>query len=113
MKIIKKAINVYEKNITMKSSLKFFITGCYYDFSNICYILKKYEECKLSIDKGINTYFDGLEIHQPGWFTLYTLKGKLNYFIYKNKQQACKDWSRAGELGDENAYDYIKQYCNK
>lgn len=109
----KKAIAIYEKNISSRSFLKFSITDYYYDFSNICYFLKKYEECKLSIDKGIKTYFDGIEYYHPTWFKLYTLKGYLNYFIYKNKQQACKDWSRAGELGDNDAYDYIKKYCNR
>jgi hypothetical protein len=109
----KKAINIYEKNIKSRSFFKYSITDYYYDFSNICYFLKKYDECKLSIDKGINSYFNGLENYIPTWFKLYTLKGHLNYFIFKNKQQACKDWSKAGELGDKDAYDYIKQYSNK
>ena len=27
--------------------------------------------------------------------------------------QACVDWSKAGELGFAEAYDSIKEYCNK
>jgi len=29
-----------------------------------------------------------------------------------NKPDACLDWSKAGELGDYNAYDLIKENCN-
>lgn len=109
----KKVINTYEKNPESKSFLKYDITRFYFDFSRICGVLEKYDESKSSIDKGIDTYFKGIENFYPTWFELYTLRGQLNFFIYKNKQQACKDWSRAGELGDKNAYDYIKKYCNK
>ena len=30
----------------------------------------------------------------------------------KDKDGACLDWSKAGELGQENAYETIKIYCN-
>jgi hypothetical protein len=111
----KKTINIYEKDVESRDALKTDITGYYYDFSNICYYLKKYDECKLSIQKGISTYSKELDKYliNVTLYRLYTLKGYLYYFIYKNKEQACKDWSRAGELGDKEAYDYIKQYCNK
>jgi hypothetical protein len=109
----KKVITTYEKIPESKSFLKYSITQFYFNFSRICGLLEKYDESKSSIDKGINTYFKGLENYYPTWFELYTLRGQLNFFIYKNKQQACKDWSRAGELGDKDAFDYIKQYCNK
>lgn len=111
----KKAINIYEKDVNSRDALKTDITGYYYDFSNICYFLKKYDECKLSIQKGIGTYSKELDKYLVNvtLYRLYTLKGHLYNFIYKNKEQACKDWSRAGELGDKDAYDYIQQYCNK
>jgi tetratricopeptide (TPR) repeat protein len=39
-----------------------------------------------------------------------------NRGLVKHKMQdlngACLDWSKAGELGDEDAYDLIKKYCN-
>ena len=111
----KKIISVYENNPASREALKTDITDYYYDYSNICYFLKKYEECKYSIQKGIATYSKDLDKYliNVTLYQLYTLKGYLDYFIFKNKEQACKDWSRAGELGDKDAYDYIKQYCNK
>ena len=30
----------------------------------------------------------------------------------KDINGACLDWSKAGELGNNNAYDMIKKYCN-
>lgn len=40
----------------------------------------------------------------------YFYRGICNYNI-KLKESACKDWSKAGELGYEKAYDSIKEYC--
>jgi tetratricopeptide (TPR) repeat protein len=47
-------------------------------------------------------------------------KNNLAYFnrgnakhLQGDEEGACLDWSKAGELGDNKAYDYIKQYCNK
>lgn len=111
----KKAIDVYEKNIGAQEALKTSITEFYYDFANICYFLKKYDECNLSIKKGIATYSNDLDKYLVNvtLYRLHSLKGYLNYFIYKNKQQACSDWSRAGELGDKDAFDFIKKYCSR
>ena len=33
-------------------------------------------------------------------------------FNVKEKDGACLDWSKAGELGDAGAFDLIKKYCN-
>jgi hypothetical protein len=33
-------------------------------------------------------------------------------FTLKDKNGACLDWSKASELGDSDAYDLIKKYCN-
>ena len=33
-------------------------------------------------------------------------------FLLNQKESACLDWSKAGELGDGSAYDLIKKYCN-
>jgi hypothetical protein len=111
----KKAIDIYEKNVGARDVLKTSITGIYYDFANICYFLKKYDECKISIQKGINSYSKELDKYLINHTLnkLYTLKGYIEYFIYKNRKQSCLDWSRAGELGNKDAYDYIKTYCNK
>jgi tetratricopeptide (TPR) repeat protein len=43
---------------------------------------------------------------------VYFLKGRASYRLGK-KQDACKFWSKAGELGKAEAYEYITKYCNK
>ena len=32
-------------------------------------------------------------------------------YILGDKDGGCLDWSKAGELGYEDAYDTIKEYC--
>jgi tetratricopeptide (TPR) repeat protein len=41
------------------------------------------------------------------WYGRATIK----YYL-KDKEGACLDWSKAGELGYSKAYDAIKEYCN-
>ena len=41
----------------------------------------------------------------------YFARGKANYSL-GNKNDACLDWSKSGELGNTDAYDLIKKYCN-
>ncbi len=86
----KKAIDIYERNRGAKGFLKHSITDIYYDFSNICYFIKKYDECKSSIDKGINTYFTGLESYNPTWYKLYTLRGYLYFSFTKTNNKHAK-----------------------
>ena len=33
--------------------------------------------------------------------------------LLNDKKGACLDYSKAGELGYEQAYDFIKEYCNE
>ncbi len=47
----------------------------------------------------------------PNLANSYFLKGRANYKLGK-KQQACENWSKAGELGKTEAYEYISKYCN-
>lgn len=35
------------------------------------------------------------------------------YYKLNQKDKACSDWSKAGELGAATAYDKIKEFCNK
>ena len=35
------------------------------------------------------------------------------YYKLNQKDKACSDWSKAGELGEAEAYDKIKEFCNK
>ncbi|MDD3325418.1 MAG: trypsin-like peptidase domain-containing protein [Sulfurospirillaceae bacterium] len=39
----------------------------------------------------------------------YMKRGSIKY--NQNKTSACADWSKAGELGEYKAYDYIRDYC--
>lgn len=41
----------------------------------------------------------------------YLSRGLSKYFL-SDLEGACLDWSKAGELGDMEAYEYIKKYCN-
>lgn len=41
----------------------------------------------------------------------YLIKGRA-LFEVGDKENACKSWSKAGELGKTEAYDYISKYCN-
>lgn len=41
----------------------------------------------------------------------YFVRGRA-YYKTGNKTKACEDWSKAGELGKSEAYDFIKKYCN-
>ena len=56
----------------------------------------------LDIDKAI-------EINPKGDY--FSTRGLMKIDL-KDKDSACMDFSRSGELGESNAYDYIKQYCN-
>lgn len=40
----------------------------------------------------------------------YFFRGRVNYRLGK-KTEACEDWSKAGELGVEKAYEAIRAYC--
>lgn len=35
----------------------------------------------------------------------------INKLLLDNKNEACEDFSKAGDLGDKRAYDFIKEYC--
>jgi len=42
----------------------------------------------------------------------YDNRGYAKYSL-GDKDGACLDWSKAGELGYSDAYDAIKKYCNQ
>ena len=35
-----------------------------------------------------------------------------SYYRLNKINEACISWSKAGELGEDKAYDLIKKYCN-
>ncbi len=47
----------------------------------------------------------------PNFADAYYNKGIAKYKL-GDKYSACLDWSKAGELGNYNAYDLIKKNCN-
>ncbi len=67
-----------------------------------------------------NTYFDAALIDynlaikdNPDYCYAYLNRGNLKYFHLHNILSASKDWSKAGELGCEEAYEQIKLNINK
>ncbi len=48
---------------------------------------------------------------KPNYAEAYSGRGLLKFEL-GDKQGACQDWSKAGELGLMKAYDKIKQNCN-
>ena len=47
----------------------------------------------------------------PNSSSAYFNRGLANYNL-KYFNSACLDWTKAGELGNANAYDLIEKYCN-
>jgi tetratricopeptide (TPR) repeat protein len=56
----------------------------------------------------IDDFTMALKIKPKGIF--YSNRGMAKYLM-NDKAGACLDWSKAGELGDMEAYDMIKKYC--
>ena len=59
----------------------------------------------------ISDYAKAIEINPKGdgFSILYFTKGKAELII--GKENACLDFSKAGELGWTEAYEWIKMYC--
>jgi tetratricopeptide (TPR) repeat protein len=97
---------------------------------------KKYSEALIDLNKAIeldNDNWVAYDSRQETKFAMNDLKGCIedcdmaisinpkvsnSYFFrgrafYKQgkKQNACEDWSKAGELGKKDAYEYISKYC--
>jgi len=60
--------------------------------------------------RAIQDYNKAIEIN-PFDATAYYNRGIAKYKL-DDKNGACLDWSKAGELGNDYAYELIKQYCN-
>lgn len=109
----KKITNLYEQVNSSHEFLKYDITEVYLFLSRVCYKLKKYDECSLSIERGIKTYSTDLDKYLVDFdlSLLYRLKGELYYFVYKNKEKACESWTKAFNLGEKTSQEYIQSYC--
>lgn len=128
------AIADYTKAIELKSNFSM----AYNNRGWAKFQLKKYSEALIDLNKAIEygaTNWVAYDSRQETKFALNDFKGciddcnkaiELNpkasnsYFIrgrayYKqgNKTKACEDWSKAGELGQVEAYVFIQKYCNK
>ncbi len=66
------------------------------------YYLGNYDESVKAMTKSIN-------ITPLGNSFLY--RG-LSYLKLKNKNEGCRDLSKAGEMGESKAYEFIKSFCN-
>lgn len=58
----------------------------------------------------ISDYSRVIEIN-PEYGDAYYLRGRTKIYL-NDKNSGCLDLSRAGELGNKDAYDAIKKYCN-
>ena len=80
------------------------------DFSQAYYNRGSYKGFLGEYRGAIADFTKSLEIEPNDSFAYY-LRGLYKIFL-KDKNGACLDWSKAGELGNENAYNRIKEYCN-
>ena len=58
----------------------------------------------------INDYTKAIEL-KPNFATAYNNRG-LAKILMGQKDSGCLDLSKAGELGNTEAYETIRQYCN-
>jgi len=89
---VNKAIELDNKNATAYDSR-----------AEIKFNMKDYEGC-------INDARMAIELDSK-MSNSYFLQGRALYRL-GNKQKACEYWSKAGELGKAEAYEYISKYCN-
>lgn len=127
------AINDYKKAIELDPSFSM----AYNNLGWAKFNLKKFKEALIDVNKAIEldnsnavAYDSRAEIKfnlndfkgciedadnalnlNPDIPNCYFLKGRSNYRLGK-KEEACLNWSKAGELGKTEAYEYISKYCN-
>ena len=97
LKNYKEALPLVKKALSLNSNLWYI-----WDTSGeINYNLKLYKECISDMEKAITLKPDGNSYYYCG----------LSKVKMMQIQSACKDFSKAGELGKTEAYQAIKQYC--
>jgi tetratricopeptide (TPR) repeat protein len=79
------------------------LSGIYYDRANCKFKLKDY--CG-----AISDYDMTIELNPNDKFAYYN-RGSAKYNL-NQKNSACIDWSKAGELGYSDAYDAIQRSCD-
>ncbi len=75
------------------------------------YFMRGNEKIRLKDYRGAILDFNKAIELNPKHSGAFLLRGFSNYYLGK-KENACLDWSKAGELGNYEAYNLIKQYCN-
>ena len=94
----------YQKKIDFKN-VNFLYSNIKRIKGNSFFKLKKY-------DLALYEY-EWIVANNPDMFAdIYVNKGIIEYTSLVMIDKACLDFSKAGELGDKEAYDYIKKYCN-
>jgi len=90
---VNKAIELDDKNATAYDSR-----------AEIKFNLNDYKGCIEDCDKALSL---NSQISNA-----YFIKGRATYRL-GNKEKACEYWSKAGEIGKADAFEYIAKYCNK
>lgn len=70
---------------------------------------KIYQELEKN-KQAIENYSKAIQLDQRHKKALF-YRGNLQKKLGKNKDDYCLDWSKAEELGYEQAYNQIKKYC--
>ena len=77
-----------------------------------CYRSRAETKQLLGDNRGaLQDYDNAIEL-RPNIGSTYISRGLLKYNFFNDHNGACTDWSKAGELGENDAYDYINEYCN-
>lgn len=97
------AILDFNKCISLDSKINY-IPSAYLLRGNAKQSLKDYKSAFDDYNKAIKL--------DPKDSDAYYGRGFVKYYYLKNKVAACADWSKAGELGIEEAYELIKENCN-
>lgn len=92
------AMKNYNKSIKNGNGYGYFHRGC----------LKAVLEDYRGAIEDFNIQLKGNPSHIQTYMSRADAKMKLG-----DKSGACLDWSKAGELGNNNAYSFIKKHCNK
>ena len=96
------AILDFDKYISLDSKVTY--KSVYSLRADSKYSLKNYKDALDDYNKAITV--------DPKDSDAYYSRGLIKYFYLKNKIAGCADWSKAGELGFEKAYELINENCH-
>jgi len=92
---------IYLDSLDIKSTHKIYEPYC--TLARLLVAKKDYLHALKYLNKSISI--------EPGYADGYYYRA-LTKFVMDDRNGACSDFSKAGELGKSEAYDFIKQYCN-